>query len=217
MTEIRRLITNEDDFESGTPICPHFQTALEPWHESYITSLLCRVDGLLSDEEVQKIVEEHYVATANRLRNETSILIFGPGEKSEGFDDREALRVSLASVCSNVIYPERGLGNTILNKSLAEGFLIEQFNLVFVLLVGIGPSIEFSHYMKFERMARKFRILQQAQYRLEQSFLNEVLRPFCRLYNFCYNYQGKEELIEKAQDSLEDYINFTIAFGHRPA
>ena len=171
---------------------------------------------MLSDGEVERVVEEHYVATADRLRKETSVLVFGPGEKSEGFDDREAVREYLARVCSKVTYPEMVINDTQLNKSVAEGLLIDQFSIVFVLLVGLGPSVEFSHYMKFENIARKFRILQQARYMPEHSFLNEVLKPFCKLYNFCYCYQGRKDLIEKVQSSLEDYVNFAIAFGHRP-
>lgn len=171
---------------------------------------------MITDDNLKRLIEEKYNSKRNELKRGTSILVFGPSTVPEA-RDRELVKTALTQEGCAVAYPENLLDGVGINKGIAEGILTDGYNLIYVVLAGIGPSVEFAHYMKSEELARKFRIFQHARYGGTPSFLNEILRPFCKLHGFCRSYSDDNELVTLARALLDDYVEYTLAFGKRPS
>lgn len=169
-----------------------------------------------SPDPAGRIVNDAYNRKRREVIAKTKVLVFGPGQGKEnpGFLEREAVRDMLEENGCRAHYPESILngGNAVFGESV----LIGEYNLVYILLMGLGPSVEFSHFIQRELVAQKVRIFQEAKYKMTTSFLNEVLEPFCALYRQCYNFDDRNSLVSAARECFEAYVAFVLIIGLRP-
>ena len=168
----------------------------------------------LSTNEIARIVEKEYRKTLNKILRETFILIFGPGKGSEKFFLRLKVRDTLRKMGCKTYFPEEIAAK--INTIVKEEILARNFNLIYVLLIGLGPSMEFTHYLHRAELAPKFRLFQESKYRGKKSFANELIKHFCKLYRHCYLFDDEKKLIRIAKKCLKNYVNFVIVYKHRP-
>lgn len=164
--------------------------------------------------KIEKIIEESYKKSRNEVLRRTSVLIFGPGKNSEQFHLRLKLQNALKRMGCRADFPEDFI--TKVNIIIKESILAKQYNLIYVLLISLGPSLEFTHYIHQPKLAQKFRLFQESKYCGKDSFANELIKHFCELYKHCYLFDGEEELIKKARRCLDYYINFVMVYKRRP-
>lgn len=92
----------------------------------------------------------------------------------------------------------------------AERILAEKIDLIFVLLAGVGPILEFGMFMGHDNIARKFRVFQESQYKESRSYVNEVLKLFCGNYRQCFTFSSEKELRQYARETLDYYVLWKI-------
>lgn len=171
---------------------------------------------MVDDSDIIDATEEAYHSKRSSILGETSVLVFGPSSGSDGFNLRELIRATLRNAGTRANYAEEILQNSRINASIAEEILATQYHLVYVLLSGPGTVAEFSSFVRVPTIATKFRIFQDAKFTAEKSFLNQVLKPFCDMYRFCFSFSNESELVEAVNSCLEAYVQFVLAFRFRP-
>lgn len=97
---------------------------------------------------IVEIVEGAFSKERERILQATSFLIFGPGKGNEGYGLREAMRESLNSFGCTADFAESILNGTAISPVSAERILTNLYDVVPILLVGLGPALEFAHYIK---------------------------------------------------------------------
>lgn len=137
------------------------------------------------------------------MMGDLRVLVFGPGENSQGFELREAVRKAIEKAGAHPSYAENILEGSEMNAVLAEKILIGQVDLVFILLAGLGQSVEFGTYIQKEAMAMKFNIFQEKKYVGKSSFLNEVMKLFCGRFRQCFPFESESELEGLVADVLK--------------
>ncbi len=91
-----------------------------------------------SSNPAGRIVDDAYNRKRRSVIANTKVLVFGPGPGNEnpGFLEREAIKDTLKQAGCRADYPESILigGNAVFGESI----LIGDYNLVFILLMGLG-------------------------------------------------------------------------------
>jgi hypothetical protein len=118
---------------------------------------------------------------------------------------REALRLELEEGGCSPKFAEDILRLSNLATAAAERILAEKFDLIFVLLAGVGPILEFGMFMVHDNIARKFRVFQDS-HNESNSYVNEVLKLFCGNYRQCFTFSSEKELRRYARESLDYYV-----------
>ena len=173
-----------------------------------------------SDSRVQKIrqiVRRGIAAKRSRILSETTLLIFGPAKGKEGYSYREELRRQVGLFGCHADYAEDILRSKE-NVLVAEEILAKQYNLIFVVLKGMGTVAEISSYLRIANLAPKFRIFQEANDRESPSLVNEVIQPFCQMYHgYCSTFSSNFELKEAAAKAIEEFVLYALTYGYKPS
>ncbi|MDG6906837.1 MAG: hypothetical protein JRN20_13735 [Nitrososphaerota archaeon] len=162
----------------------------------------------MEDKEPSDIAEVRraYAEKKAQLIAETRLLIFGPARNNNGYESREALRLELEEAGCSPKFAEDILKFSKLETATGERMLAESFDLIFVLLSGVGPILEFGMFMVHDNIARKFRVFQDSQYKESRSYVNEVLKLFCGNYRQCFTFSSEKELRQYARETLDYYV-----------
>jgi hypothetical protein len=173
-----------------------------------------------SDYRVQKIrqiVRRGIAAKRSQILSETNLLIFGPAKGKEGYSYREELRRQVGLFGCHADYAEDILRPKE-NLLVAEETLANQYNLIFVVLKGTGTVAEISSYLRVANLAPKFRIFQEAIDHESPGLVNEVIQPFCQMYNgYCPTFSNTFELKEAATKAMEAFVLYTLTYGYKPS
>jgi hypothetical protein len=157
-------------------------------------------------------------------------LVMGPGRGKEGFEVRMKIRRLIEKKKGQVaIFPEEitaenfkafmesigintsHLKNLVVNPATKEYVLVLMCDITIILLVSVDAISEFSICFTKQDIAHKIRVFYPERFSKDPSFVRlGPLELFRRVYHQVYTFKDYEELEEKANEMIDDYLVYLL-------